>query len=1189
MFKSNQHLKILFAIFCLLAVYADAQVATRGGVAPLKGTVPQAALTAQDSGALPASAALPELILFLARTPSQSDALQKLLVQQQTPGNPNYHRWLSPEEYGAQFGISPAAEATLGGWLKAQGFQHVTLSRSRTAFRFSGTAGSANTAFHTSLHRMSVGGVAHYANVTDLTLPSTIAPLVAHVGGLNDFGKQPAIAQSALSVSPQFTQVVDSYDEYLMAPGDMAVEFDLTPLTGIRIDGTGVTAVVIGTEDIDMTNVDTYRADYGLPANTPTSILVNSNPTLANNLNATEAYGDLELLGAVAPNAHLIYVHDANLDNAFQYAIDQKIGSVISFSYDAPESPSQPGYDYFWQTLAQQANAEGITIVASSGDFGAAGWNGGNGAGSVGELVQDPVNIPEITGVGGTQLNSPMTFGAVNDSNGGSLTRYNPESAWDEAGVYNGGPVDLASGGGASKVFPKPAWQQGSGVPSDGFRDVPDVAMYSGYGVVYGICVSGDCAQGPPDPGYKNGTFFTGTSAAAPVFAGVVVLLNQYLVQQGTISTPGLGNINPNLYRLAANTSNVFHDIVTGSNIVPCNVGTPDCPTAGGPLGSSQYGSYGYQAGPGYDQVTGLGSVDAYNLVTEWGTDLQIGTTTSISSNLPTILNGDNLNLQLTAKVVANASGGTPDGSVSFYSSTGQGYYPVALIGTAQLAGDGTATLSVPSLAPLVSEVYAEYGGSWTYSQSLAGALAVHTPSTTTLQASAASVTVGTAVQLTATVSGAGPTPTGSVEFFNGQVLLGSAQLSQGQGRSQGSITVSSLQAGNDTITAVYQPDTVYATSTSAPVTVVVTASPAATTTVLTASASQITANAQVTLTAAVSSPGATVTDGSVTFLNGSTSLGTATVVNGVAQLTTSALPTGTDPVTASYGGTSAYAASTSAPVTITVVAPAPASTTTVLTPSATQIAVNAQVTLTAAVSSPEGNVTGGTVTFLNGTTSLGTADVTNGVAQLATTALALGTNPVTASYGGTVAFAPSTSAPVSITVVQPDFKITATPTSLTVTGGGTGTSTLNIVPENGFAETPALSCAGLPSGANCTFGTSEGQADGSSNVTLTIAIVALTGASRPITSGSGGYYLAILPMLLAVFTRRRKAFLRALGAVSALLVVGFVAGLTGCGGGGAGAGVSTTPPKSQTSTVTVSAVSKAGITHTVNLTLTVN
>jgi subtilase family serine protease len=100
-----------------------------------------------------------------------------------------------------------------------------------------------------------------------------------------------------------------------------------------------------------------------------------------------------------------------------------------------------------------------------------------------------------------------------------------------------------------------------------------------------------------------------GTSAATPVFAGIVALLNQYLQTNGAPDqAPGVGNINPTLYQLAQSVPAIFHDIVNGSNIVPCDPASPDCAN----------GQLGYSAGPGYDLVTGLGSVDAYNLVTQW-------------------------------------------------------------------------------------------------------------------------------------------------------------------------------------------------------------------------------------------------------------------------------------------------------------------------------------------------------------------------------------------------------------------------------------------------------------------------------------------------------------------------------------------------------------------------------------------
>ena len=122
-------------------------------------------------------------------------------------------------------------------------------------------------------------------------------------------------------------------------------------------------------------------------------------------------------------------------------------------------------------------------------------------------------------------------------------------------------------------------------------RDIPDVAMTASPNHDPYIVFSGGTVN-----------YYGGTSVATPVFAGIIALLNQY---HAPISE---GNINPNLYRISQ--TNAFHDIVSGNNIAPCAFGTPNCTT----------GSFGYTAAPGYDLVTGLGSVDAYNLIANWNT-----------------------------------------------------------------------------------------------------------------------------------------------------------------------------------------------------------------------------------------------------------------------------------------------------------------------------------------------------------------------------------------------------------------------------------------------------------------------------------------------------------------------------------------------------------------------------------------
>jgi len=169
-----------------------------------------------------------------------------------------------------------------------------------------------------------------------------------------------------------------------------------------------------------------------------------------------------------------------------------------------------------------------------------------------------------------------------------------------------------------------------------------------------------------------------GTSAAAPSFAGMVALLNQYLVQNKVQAKSGLGNINPKLYSMAAGSNaGVFHDVTNGNNIVPCQVGTANCSS----------GSFGYQAGPGYDAVTGLGSVDAYKLIAAWSGLPVSATTTTLSANPATIL--PNGSAVLTATVRAASGTTSPTGTVSFTLGT-------STLGSATLSGSGgTATASI--------------------------------------------------------------------------------------------------------------------------------------------------------------------------------------------------------------------------------------------------------------------------------------------------------------------------------------------------------------------------------------------------------------------------------------------------------------------------------------------------------------
>ncbi len=638
------------------------------------------AQTQFDRGPVDPALPIPVAMIHLLPTAAQQAELDAFLKQQQDKSSPNYHHWLTPEEFGDRFGLSGNDLAKIGDWLKSHGLQVYQTARGRRWIGFSGTARQIGAVFHTELHHYEVNGKLHYANATAPMIPAQLDGIVGGIYGLDDFDWEPVS-----SIDPQYTT---SSGAHYIAPEDFATMYDLNPLYNLGFDGTGQKIAIGGRTDISLSDVRAFRKRFGLPANDPQPIQVPYLPDPGvSGGDVGEAQLDVQWSGAVARNASILYVYSPNVFSSVQYAIDQNLAPVVSVSYGGCELGATYATVDFLRGTAQQASAQGITWVAAAGDSGAAACDrqGLLTEGTRGLAVSAPASIPEVTGVGGTELDDSAGnyWNAITDPNGGSLLGYAPERAWNDSYQLLG----LASGGGgASVLFPKPAWQTGAGVPSDNARDVPDVSLAaSAYHDPYLFYLSGNLGA------------VGGTSVSAPSFAGILAILNQYLVSQGTLKQAGLGNINPVVYRMAQSSNDVFHDIVNGDNIIPCAQDTPDC-------GSS--GSFGYSAGPGYDLATGLGSIDANHLVTEWsaGSASAIAVSASLSS---VAYNGT---LQVSAVVSGGAS--TPTGTVSFL----LGDTP---LGSADLQA-GTAALNVSAfqLPAGANTIKAVYGGDGVYSGS---------------------------------------------------------------------------------------------------------------------------------------------------------------------------------------------------------------------------------------------------------------------------------------------------------------------------------------------------------------------------------------------------------------------------------------------------------------------------------------
>jgi subtilase family serine protease len=847
---------------------------------------------------------LASLRLVLKPSAEQAADLEKLLEEQRDPGSANFQKWLTPENYGDRFGASENDLAALSAWLQSRGFTLGETARAHNWISFSGTAGLVSYAFQTQLRHYQTGGERHFANATEASIPEAFAGVVESIRGLTDFRPAP---QRTARLKPDFTS---SNTSHYLAPDDLAAIYDISPLYAAGYDGTGQKLVIAGQTDINLADIRAFRSQFGLPAKDPQVVLYGADPGVSPG-DQIEADLDLEWSGAVARNATIIYVNSQNVFESVQYAIDKNLAPVISMSYGACEAGSPASY----RTMAQQANAEGITWMNSSGDSGAAGCDYDVTVATHGPAVTFPADIPEITAVGGTEFSEAVGMGWSNRNSAtlASATGWMPEKAWND--TTSGGWI-AATGGGASASFRKPWWQTGPGVPNDNARDVPDVSLsasadHDGY-----LLYAGGKLQA-----------VGGTSASSPVFAGIVAILNQYLVAKGAHATAGLGNINPNLYSLAQNaslnttTGGIFHDITVGDNIVPCKAGTPGCTT----------GSFGYRAGPGYDLVTGLGSVDANNLVTKWAAlPATAGTTATLTASPLTISQSGTTQLTVAVKPVTGAN--VPTGAVTF-SNAGTVLGSAALVsGAASIAVKGSA-LSIGA-----DNITASYAATGNFAGSTASVTVTVTASalatTTTVTATPAAIAASGSTQLTVTVkpaSGAAA-PTGSVVFSVGGKALGTAALTSAGAAATALLKVNgtSLALGANNVTATYPGSAAFAGS-SASATVTVVSPAVGTTMTITASPASIAQNASTQLTFTVKpASGSVLPTGAISLTNGTVVLGSATLAasTGASAATItvkgSSLVAGKNTLTAVYAGMTGFAGAT-ATVQVTVAAAAAA------------------------------------------------------------------------------------------------------------------------------------------------------------------------------------------------------------------------------------------------------------------------
>ncbi|HKA00730.1 MAG TPA: protease pro-enzyme activation domain-containing protein, partial [Candidatus Solibacter sp.] len=308
-----------------------------------------------DQGPLDDAERIAGLSLRFKPSAQQAAELDQLLTDQQNPASPLYHAWLTPEEFGDRFGLSQSDLTQVTEWLSAQGFQVDAVARSRTHVVFSGGAGQVRATFRTALHRFRDDGGAHYANLSEIAVPSDLAPLIYTVKGLDNFRLKPGVKLRPLYQSSSGTS--------LAGPGDLATIYNVNPLYQKGIDGSGQKIAVIGQSAVKMSDVRTFRKKFSLPDNDPEPILIPGFPDPGFNDDLMEAEMDVEIAGATAPKATILFVYSEHVYYATQYAVDQNLAPVISHSYGVCEKALFKHLDEIdaWRSIAKQANAQGIT------------------------------------------------------------------------------------------------------------------------------------------------------------------------------------------------------------------------------------------------------------------------------------------------------------------------------------------------------------------------------------------------------------------------------------------------------------------------------------------------------------------------------------------------------------------------------------------------------------------------------------------------------------------------------------------------------------------------------------------------------------------------------------------------------------------------------------------------------------
>ena len=878
-------------------------------------------------GPTPAGMKLERMLLLLSPSADQQQALAVELADLQNSYSPRYHQWLTPSSFAAAYSNSASDVAAVSAWLESQGFQVAPLPAGRGWIEFSGTVAQVETAFQTQISSINTANGARALLVQGISVPAALAPVMQGLVSLDGAFSTPALTtpQPVVVSAAELAAETSLNHAEALTPQLVAQLLHLDALHSAGMNGTGESIAIAARSNVNSQDVAAFRSAFKLPAYPLTVTPDGPDPGTTSDQAAVTL--EASWAGAAAPGARIVLVPAATtsatdgLDLSLAAIVDQALAHTVAVGYSECEATLSQSHQAFYNALYRQAAAEGIAVIAAAGDSGSSACHlAGSDA-----PVSSGYGVNALASTSWNTAAGVAAFGTGGPAAGiSAMTAWSPLSATDPA---------YAGGGGSSTVYPAPIWQpmpkesqQGSDGTGSHNRLLPDVALPTAIdsGVNHGLAFClGESSASSGCTLARSG----GSSAASAIFAGIGALVAQKYGAQG--------NLTPNLYALSR-LNGIFEDVQQGSAQLKCVAGSPGCGATG---------LIGYTAGTGYDLATGLGAVNAQELVNHWATPDATGAAVTVSIGISPVQVNSIYNpaaqVTLTSTVDPVKAGPTPTGTITFFNMATSAALSSASTVTLDGSGTGTWMVNLDSVfasAGTYNVAASYYDATGTYASTNSNPITITTaPSNTTLTITPSNLapTVGTNITVTVTfgVSTSGPpastvAPTGTVTLNINGVDFGSSPVT-----TVGSVTTATftvpVTATTHTLQAVYAGDANYTAANAQTNINVITILPD--TVVLAANFNPVLPGMAVILTATVTPDTPPLAGaeqnptGNVIFYDGTTVIGEAALTAvpstdfSTASVTTQTLPGGYDQLTAVYLGDAGYDSETSNVLTLDV------------------------------------------------------------------------------------------------------------------------------------------------------------------------------------------------------------------------------------------------------------------------------